>query len=245
MKLRGQVESIDCLGQADREAMFQLMVKTYANKQRERFEEDLKAKQWVILVRRQADGRLAGFSTQTLLEILVQGQLVSALYSGDTVIDRGDWGDPALANAWGNFALELIDQHSAARRPFYWFLTSKGFRTYRYLPLFFRVYFPNAVVATPRGEQAIIDSLGRRFGGDRYDSAGSIIHADEHSDFVRSEIANLGARRDSDPNVRFFAEQNPGAAYGDEMCCLASLSRSNFTPAAYRVMGLKRQPAAL
>jgi len=37
--------------------------------------------------------------------------------------------------------------------------------------------------------------------------------------------------------VRFFVERNPGHACGDELCCLAPLTRANFTPAAHRVIG--------
>ena len=38
-----------------------------------------------------------------------------------------------------------------------------------------------------------------------------------------------------DPHVRFFHGRNPDHARGDELCCLAPLTRANFTPAAYRV----------
>jgi hypothetical protein len=37
--------------------------------------------------------------------------------------------------------------------------------------------------------------------------------------------------------VRFFIERNPGHARGDELCCLAPLTRENFTRAAYRTIG--------
>ena len=40
-----------------------------------------------------------------------------------------------------------------------------------------------------------------------------------------------------------FVGKNPEHAQGEELCCLAPLSRYNFTPAAYRVIGPK--PAAL
>ena len=33
------------------------------------------------------------------------------------------------------------------------------------------------------------------------------------------------------------------SANGDELCCLAPLSRANFTPAAYRVIGPEPVPA--
>jgi hypothetical protein len=220
--------------------MFALMERSYENKRRELFDADLNAKQWVILVRRTADAHIVGFSTQVIVNCHVGEDLVTALYSGDTVVDRGDWGAPALASAWGKFALGLIDQHSIERGPLYWFLTSKGFRTYHFLPLFFRDYFPRVGVATPVKYLRIINALGMYIGGTRYEAKHGIIHANGGSDFVRPEIAQLGPGRDRNAHVRAFAELNPGFLKGDELCCLAALSRDNFTPAAYRVMGLKR-----
>ena len=243
MKLRSAVHNVQSLAQADRDRLFRLMEQSYANKQRDCFNTDLDAKQWVILVRRPDDDRIVGFSTQTLLEACVGGNQICALYSGDTVVDRSDWGDPALAHAWGNFALVLMDQHPIERGPLYWFLTSKGFRTYHYLPLFFRHFFPCPDMETPGLEQSIIDVLGKLVGRERYDAEHGIIRTDGHSDFVRPEIADLGARRKNDKHVCFFAERNPSFAQGDELCCLAPLSRENFTPAAYRVIGLQRVPA--
>jgi hypothetical protein len=242
MKLRSSVHDVESLSADDRDCMFQLMRRTYENKRRELFDADMDAKQWVILVRQPADDRIVGFSTQVLLKCRVGDELVTALYSGDTVVDRRDWGDPALAHAWGNFALGLIDRHSDESGGLYWFLTSKGFRTYHYLPLFFRTYFPCADVATPGGEQSIIRAFGLCIGGNRYDAQRGVIRANDVSDFVRPEIANLGARGDKNSHFRVFAELNPGYMRGDELCCLASLSRGNFTRAAYRVIGLKRVP---
>jgi hypothetical protein len=219
------------------------MEQTYANKRRDSFDADLDAKQWVILVRRPDDECIVGFSTQTLFEVCVDGIRVTALYSGDTVVDRSHWGDPALAHAWGNFALELIDRHPVEQGSLYWFLTSKGFRTYHYLPLFFRHYFPRPGVETPGWERSIMETLAKRVAEGRYYAEHGIIRADGRSDFVRLEIAGAGGRRHHDAHVRFFTERNPGFAHGDELCCLAPLSRENFTAAAYRVMGLWRVPA--
>jgi hypothetical protein len=54
---------------------------------------------------------------------------------------------------------------------------------------------------------------------------------------LRSGVAEITEQRLRDPHVRFFAERNPGHASGDELCCIAPLTRENFTPAAYRVIG--------
>ena len=50
-------------------------------------------------------------------------------------------------------------------------------------------------------------------------------------------VADLTPQRLHDPYVRFFAERNPGHSDGNELCCLAPLTRANFTAAAYRVIG--------
>jgi hypothetical protein len=240
MKLRSSVHDVESLSADDRDCMFELMERTYVNKRRELFDADLDAKHWVILVRRPTDDRIVGFSTQVLLKCRVGDELATALYSGDTVVDRSDWGDPALAHAWGNFALGLIDGHSVEGGPLYWFLTSKGFRTYHYLPLFFRQYFPSADVDKPARWPSIIRAFGALVGGHRFDAQRGIIRANDLSDFVRPEVDDLGARREKNAYVRIFAKLNPGSRGGDELCCLAPLSRENFTLAAYRVMGLKR-----
>jgi hypothetical protein len=54
---------------------------------------------------------------------------------------------------------------------------------------------------------------------------------------LREGVAEVTPARLRDPFVRFFHERNPGHVRGEELCCLAPLTRENFTPAAYRVIG--------
>jgi hypothetical protein len=235
MTLCSSVYDVCRLKPDDRAAMFHLMERSYVNMRRDRFDADLNDKQWVILIRSENSHCLVGFSTQLMLGSQVRGKRVDALYSGDTVVDREHWGDPALASAWGNFALQFVDTYQP--RPLFWFLTSKGFRTYRYLPLFFRSYFPRPETPTPAWEQSVIDAFGRRVAGDMFDPTCQIIRTAEGKDYVRPEIAEPGLRISTDPHVRFFVDRNPGFIRGDELCCLAPLTRDNFTRSAYRVIG--------
>src|SRR5262245_47614616 len=115
------------LAPQDRAAMLALMQRHYENVQPAVFARDLAEKRWVIVVREPESGRLCGFSTQTILESNCDGQLIRALFSGDTIIDRQHWGDPALSHVWGQFALGLIDRFDDA--PLYWLLLSQGYRT--------------------------------------------------------------------------------------------------------------------
>jgi hypothetical protein len=234
VRLRSSVIDVDRLNTCDRDAMFKLMDRTYANLRRATFEADLNAKRWVIQVHDPAAGQLAGFSTQVLLSVNIDGQLVRALFSGDTVIDRYHWGDIALAHAWGRLALSLIDSHPTEE--LYWFLTSKGFRTYKYLPLFFRQWHPRLGHSTPAWERAVTDALGTLVAPGHYHAATQVIVAAPGKDHVRPHLADPQARSLTDKHVRYFISRNPGYGRGDELCCLAPLTKGNFTRAAYRII---------
>ena len=234
MRLHSSLTNVKQLLPTERQLMFELMQQCYENIQWSKFEHDLDAKDYVILVYDPSDDRLVGFSTQVLLETFVDTCQIHALFSGDTVVQPAYWGDPALAHAWGQLALELIDQNPS--RKLYWFLTSKGFRTYRYLPLFFRTYYPNIVSDTPLEVTTVINALGNLIGGQRYNETSQVIHSTPDKDFVRRSFSDPGARMTNDAHVRFFVERNPGFSQGDELCCIAPLSRENFTRAAFRVI---------
>jgi hypothetical protein len=241
MRLAGRLTDVGDITPRQHDEMFALMDQHYANVHRHLFEKDLAGKQWVILIHDPADGRLCGFSTQTVLDGEVNGQPVKALFSGDTIIDREHWGDQALSHVWGRFALSLIDGHAGAE--LYWFLISKGYKTYRFLPIFFHEFYPRYDRPTPPRARAVLNALARSLYPWDYDAALGIIRATPLQYRLRTGLADVTAQRLRDPHVRFFDTRNPGHVRGDELCCLAPLTRENFTPAAYRVIG--PEPAAL
>jgi hypothetical protein len=235
MRLEGCLVPVRALTGTQRSALYNLMDRHYENVQPAVFSTDLDEKQWVILVRDPATGEVCGFSTQVVLEFEVAGRPVSALFSGDTIVAREHWGDAALAHIWGRLALSLIDRLTGVE--LYWFLISKGYRTYRFLPVFFREFYPRHDCATPSWAKAVIDALGRSRYPAAYDPAAGVVRASPGKDRLRPEVADLPGAYRRDPHVQFFLQCNPGHARGDELCCIAPLSRANFTTAAYRVIG--------
>ena len=220
--------------------MFDLMDRHYSGFRRSTFEADLDKKQWVIQVFDRVNGRLCGFSTQTILDAAVGNRPIRALFSGDTIIDRSAWGDPALSHLWGRLALALIDDRTDAE--WYWFLISQGFRTYRFLPVFFHEFYPTCERPTPAWAAEVIDALGRHKFGDAYRPEVGLIRADANQYRVRPHVAGLAPDRLRDPHIRFFLERNPRHDRGDELCCITPLTRSNFRPAAWRVIGPATAP---
>jgi hypothetical protein len=235
MHLRGNIVRAPDVASADRDAMFALMDRHYDNIDRDTFESDLAEKDWIIRINDPDTGALVGFSTQVLLSAQVNGRPITALFSGDTVVAREHWGDSALARIWGRHALELID--ADPERELYWFLIAKGYKTFRFLPLFFREFGPHPDRPITIAARTIRDTLGRLKFPHSYDEDRGIVVAGPTSDRLRPGIADITPERTRDRFVRFFAEHNPGHIRGDELACLAPLTRENFTAAAYRVIG--------
>ena len=235
MALEGKILAVEALSDGQRDAMFALMDRYYDHMTRAQFEADLEEKQWVIYV---ADGdtdALRGFSTQALLEVPGEAGPVRALYSGDTIMDQHARTSTALTRWWGRLALSLIDQYGDG--PLYWFLISKGYKTYRFLPVFFGEYYPRYDRPTPPWARRAIDALGAHKFPEQYDPGAGIVRATSGGCRLREGVARITDRRLKDPHVRYFVEANPGHEQGDELCCLAPLSRENFLPAAYRAIG--------
>lgn len=198
----------------------------------EQFERDLAEKDWVLRVR--AGGRLLGFSTLAVAPTrLRDGRDVTVVYSGDTIMAPEAWGSPVLARGWIRLVRKLRDE--AGARPCYWLLLSSGFRTYRFLPVFWREYWPRADAATPVEAQTLLDELARARFGERYDREAGVVRLAAPQQ-LRAELAEPPAGRERDAHVALFLARNPGHSEGDELVCLTELSDENLTPAGRRVV---------
>lgn len=210
-----------------------LLERHYDLAPRETFERDLFEKDNVIVIRDEASGQICGFSTQKLFSTMVQGVPVSAVFSGDTIIDRSCWGSQELVRAFARYCGTV--EASLAGRRLFWFLISKGYRTYLYLPLFFREYFPRHDGPTPKFEQQALDALASRKFGSFYSARTGLIEFPRSHGQLKPELADIPKGREDDPRVRFFLERNPRYAQGSELACIGELTPSN-------LRGLCRKP---
>lgn len=216
-------------------AMLALQRRYFDNVVEESFRRDLGEKDWVILLQ-EADGTLAGFSTQQLIEITDAGRIGRFLFSGDTVVAREHWRQPGLAGGFGHLMLRLIERHGEGGLS--WFLISKGFRTYRFLPAFFKSYYPGP---DRTGEERALlkpplDRVAAHKFADAYDAGTGIISFRHAKDRLREEQGGAPEVRRRDAHVAFFARANPGWRTGDELACLAPIARANLKAAALRVI---------
>jgi hypothetical protein len=233
MPLSAHIMRQELLAPGDREGMLALHARHFGNVRRERFLADLAGKDWVILLRR-PDSAIAGFSTQMLLTLPLQGREHRFLFSGDTVVDRAHWRSPALAGSFGHLMLRLIGDYG--EDALHWFLISKGFRTYRFLPVFFRRFFPTGAAETPAASAEILHAVAIHRFGAAYHPGTGLVRLGPVADWLLPELARVPPERRRDPHVAFFLQRNPDFAAGDELACLADIRRDNFTPSAWRVI---------
>lgn len=210
--------------------MYALFASYYAETSPERFAADLAAKDYVIQLT--AGGIPCGFSTLTLLEFSAGGADRRAIYSGDTIIEHRYWGEQALATAFCRFAGAIKAADPAT--PLYWFLITKGHRTYRYLGAFSRKYYPHPAHPTPPLAAECIDMLARGRFGDAWKPELGIVRFERARGQLRAEWTEPRPSLAARPEVRFFLERNPGHAGGDELCCLTELTGANLRSYARR-----------
>lgn len=211
--------------------MFTLFERHYEGTDRDRFHEDLSEKQWVLLFRQ--EGELVGFSTQTVIESRNHpfDMRARALFSGDTVIDRAHWGSQSLMKAWCRFAGSVLSLDPEAA--LYWFLLSKGHRTYLYLPLFFLDFYPSRNGTRDPKLWPLLCHLASERYGQAFDvETGCVFPAATH-DRLREELDTTPIRRQN-PDVEFFSRRNPRYADGVELACLAPIAPENLRGVARR-----------
>jgi len=232
MPLTASINDTAHLTPAECGRMLALMHTYFIGVEREVFERDLAEKPWVIVLRDDS-ACLQGFSTLCLLEETVRGERVRAFFSGDTIIDRAHWGSLELERAWLEFLYRRIGAEPESR--WYWFLICKGYRTYRYLPVYFHHYYPSPEQAPPF-EQEVLDRLAIRKFGHAYDAGTGVIRC-RHDYRLREGIGDITERERRDPRIAFFEERNPDWRRGDELACLTDLGYGNLKRCAYRMLG--------
>jgi hypothetical protein len=233
-RLAGDVVPVASLADRDVEAMFALYARLYVRVSERDFLRDLDEKQWVLLLREGPGGAIRGFTTILLLDTRVQGESLRVAFSGDTGIDPAFWGGQALVKAWARFMGTLRSRDQDRR--LFWFLISKGYRTYLYLPLFFHHFYPRVDASTPPFEQELIVTLGRLKYPDDFNPVTGVIEFHDSHGHLQPTLAETPAHRREHPHVRFFLERNPGFTRGNELVCIAEISAGNMRGLARRML---------
>jgi hypothetical protein len=229
-KVTATVMAREALSGAEIDGMRHLLSLHFAGVTPEQFRRDLEEKNRVVLLRRGKE--LVGFSTLLAYQILVEGETVGIIYSGDTIVAPEAWGTMTLPRAWIGAVNRLRSEMVCTRC--YWLLLASGFRTYRFLPVFWKEFHPRFGQTIPWEKRRILEAAARGRFGARFDPVAGIVRFDHPQQLVGG-LECVPQSRLSDPHVAFFIKANSGHFQGDELVCLAELCESNLTRAGRRM----------
>jgi len=213
------------------EEMFNVFNENFAQTSFDIFQRDLSNKDWVILLR-DATNRVQGFSTLALYETEFESQKMSVVYSGDTIIRPEYWGTPQLPSTWIKTVLE---KSKSMQQPLYWLLISSGYKTYRFLSVFYKTFYPHYAHPTPSRMQALIHHLASKRFGDDYVPELGVVKFKVGATPLRDGVADVTDERLHDPHVAHYIKINPRHEQGDELVCITQVHPDNFTPAGRRM----------
>lgn len=223
-KLQSETRRVADIDPATRQAMWLLFERYYADVKRGTFEADLAKKSHVILLFDSADQSLQGFSNVEVYQRSLQGRAVQVVFSGDTIIERSYWGQGVVQRAYAALFVRL--KLSRPFVPLYYFLLSKGYKTYLLLTRSYAEHWPRYDRPTPSDVKALLDSLAYDKFGDAYDAKRGILRVTSADGRLRDDVAPIVPRLLENPEIRFFAEQNPGHMRAEELCCIAPVTFS-------------------
>jgi hypothetical protein len=212
------------------DTMTRLYLAHYDGSNEARFRQDLAEKSEVLLL--WAEEELAGFSSFLYYSVMWRGESINIVYSGDTIVSPQHWKQQAMTFA-GIARLGMVKRR-APQIPLYWFLLVKGHRTYKYLPVFAKTFFPHWARSNA-DLKALADHLASaRFGAD-YDSAVGLVRFPVSHGHLNEKLAKIGEREQNKLTTRFFLEKNPDYRLGHELVCVCELTADNMQPLAARL----------
>jgi hypothetical protein len=230
--MKSQLIHIHNLSSKDIESMYFLLGNHFEGVKQDVFEADLNNKNWVILLHDENTHQLKGFSTLLMYDLEFEGEKLSIVYSGDTIVDPSAWSSSALSRSWISSVKQLRREYAQGK--LYWLLISSGYRTYRFLPIFWREFYPRYDAATPSHISGLMEFVCRDRFADYYDSHVGVVRF-PHPHQLGNCLKGIPKERLQDSHIQFFALRNPNHEQGDELVCLTEICEENLTSAGKRM----------
>lgn len=223
-QLESRIVAVSDLSDAEVATMWQLYERYYTDVSYTRFLADLNDKQNVILLSDSGNALIEGFSTVKIVKGITDKRPFVAVYSGDTIIDKRYWGQTSLQQTFFMLLLKVYVTHPGS--DVYWFLISKGYKTYLLLTKNFPNCWPRPRVDTPPHVAEILHTLASAMFGDAWKSELGVLKFPDKMGSLKVGVTPLDKATLQDSDVQYFLAANPRYFEGDELCCLGRVDSS-------------------
>ena len=230
-----QTKKIAACSDQEKETFYRLLCQGFLGVSWHDFMRDFQEKDAVMILRKeQSEGEIVGWSTLMVLTLSLPGEEVKGVFSGDTIVLPEYRSSTGFGVELSHYFLQAYEQFP--RHLVYYILISKGWRTYKILPFFFKDYAPRYDKPTTAHDKAVIDALGMQKYPQHYSLATGVVTFSPQR--VKPESVDAMPVK-TDAHTQFFLRSNPGYLDGHELVCIARIAPDNFTPALQRVLRSK------
>ncbi len=235
-RARVSLELVHQIHPKTRAEMYRLFETYYQNATEQAFQADLADKDLALLVRSSDSGAIVGFTTILRQKIFApDGSPATAVFSGDTVMDKEFWGSKILQWEFTRYLLSL--KLSAPHRRLYWMLMSKGFKTY----LMIRRNCPRTFPGHDLKDDCDLRIIRDIFYSQRYRSAfdprSGLVRFAEPRGAIASAYADVDPSSLADLDINHFFKLNPHYRTGVELACVAEVRLRDFPVALTKYLG--------
>jgi len=220
--IRADFYPLEKITYEDIDAMYQVFVKYYHNSDFHTFVKDLYKKKGAILVKKVDDGTIVGFSTIGIIEKEISKKKCVGIFSGDTVIEKAYWGSPNLQTAFLHFI--IITRIKNPTVNLYWFLITKGYKTYLLMANNWLHYYPRYDKKEDEKRKSLVKIFSNHFFPGAYDEKTGLLKFGEGYQCLKEGVAEItDGMRKKYPKIAFFEQVNPTWRQGTELPCIGDL----------------------
>lgn len=218
------------ISESELKEMYDIFEKYYHNTQVRTFKNDLDKKNGAFILREKKTKRIVGFSTILKMKMRINGKRIVGIFSGDTIVEDKYWGKNPLNTIMVKYLVRQLFTHPFV--PVYWFLISKGYKTYLLLANNFVHYFPHYKKDHSRLSD-VADAYSRYLFCDYYNEKKRILDFGRDYQSLKGGVAEITAEMcELYPKIAFFNEKNPTWDRGTELPCVGLV---NWTTICHRV----------
>lgn len=184
------------------------------------------------------EGQLIGMACIDILPVRFRGRPIAVILTTHVLL-REEWRGRNLIQKLG-WRTWLRTKLRYPFRPIYWFFDTYSYKSYLLLPRNFVAYWPRRDAPMPETERALIDQLAiQHYGSGWRPGRGLVLRSGRER--LRETTAPLSEAELADPDIRFFAEANPGHADGDMLLCLCPLTLRNWLSVGRKALERRRR----
>lgn len=216
-KIYTRYQTLEHITVQDIRDMFKVFCRYYENTSLEQFVADLGRKSGAFIIRRKVDNAIVGFSTMGIYHMEVDGKKIRGIFSGDTILEKEYWGNRAMNAA---FVKRLLWE--AIKDPFtpqYWFLISKGYKTFLLLTRNFPDYYPHPEHENEHMKHIVQAYCDKLFPGYLNKDAMVLDFGDGYN-CLKNNVTPISKEQREEADIAFFEQRNPDWERGTELPCV-------------------------